>query len=609
VIIKKLEKIIKAGLYIGLLTPLVVFSKAVYPFIFSKALFFQILIEILAILSLFYCILDKNRKTKAKFTTPLFWALLFFILINFVAAIFGENFSKSFWSNFERMDGLFFWLHLFVYFLILRSFFKRRDWQKFWWGFLLVALLISVLSLVFPSDTGKRLAGVIGNPIFFGTYIIFAIFIAAWIFFELRSLKIRIPLALFEVFLFTLLIFSGSRGPLLGLLAGILFIGGPSLFLKKVKKGTKISLISIILLFFVILGAGYSLKDSNFMRKSGLKRYFRLQTEENQGRLLAWKISIDAWREKPLLGWGRENYEKAFNQNLDLEILNHAGLWFDRPHNKYLEVAINAGLLGILAYLGILGVIFYYLLKLYRKRQYLAIFFSGLLSAYLVQNFFVFDSPAIYYSLFTVMGFLEYNYRTLFVKEKELIDNRNNQSEKFLSFLLIFIVIICFFYGNIKAIKANAFFSKSLSFQKEKSISAQTIMGYYSKTFETFPAGAPSLRLTMVEKLANAAMKKDIRFQQEEVLEFLANELKKNLVLDPYDVKSYLGLAKVYQLLGVIINDEKYLDRTKDLIFQALKIYPNRPEFYRELGKTEEILGNQDKAEQYYKKAYPLEIK
>jgi tetratricopeptide (TPR) repeat protein len=111
----------------------------------------------------------------------------------------------------------------------------------------------------------------------------------------------------------------------------------------------------------------------------------------------------------------------------------------------------------------------------------------------------------------------------------------------------------------------------------------------------------------MTEKIANLAIEGDARFQNKEVLAVLELELKKNLIDYPLSVKSYFGLAKIYQLLGATTGDAKYLNLAKKVILNGLNKFPKRVDFYRELAETESLLGNEKKAKKYCEKAYPLE--
>ena len=107
--------IIKGGLFIVPFIPLYVSKVLFFPYITGKAFVFRIIVEIVfaawALLAIFY----KEYRPKK---TPLLIALSIFIAVVTLANIFGVNPSFSFCSNYERMEGLVAYLHLFEYFLV-----------------------------------------------------------------------------------------------------------------------------------------------------------------------------------------------------------------------------------------------------------------------------------------------------------------------------------------------------------------------------------------------------------------------------------------------------------------------------------------------------------
>ena len=98
-----------------------------FPFITGKNFFFRIVVEILFALWAIAAIFDKKYRPR---TSPIFWAVLAIVGVLTLSTIFGENPYRSFWSNYERMEGLVTHLHLLAYFIILICMFKNEtDWR------------------------------------------------------------------------------------------------------------------------------------------------------------------------------------------------------------------------------------------------------------------------------------------------------------------------------------------------------------------------------------------------------------------------------------------------------------------------------------------------
>src|SRR3989344_6912905 len=104
-----------------------------FPFITGKNFFFRIVVEILFALWVTAAIFDKKYRPR---TSPIFWAVLATMGVLTLSTIFGENPYRSFWSNYERMEGLVGFLHLFAYFLLLISVLKAdKEWRRFFFVF------------------------------------------------------------------------------------------------------------------------------------------------------------------------------------------------------------------------------------------------------------------------------------------------------------------------------------------------------------------------------------------------------------------------------------------------------------------------------------------
>jgi len=92
---QNLEKIIKIGIYLAFILPLVFTSRTMQPWHFGKTVLFQILVEILLVLALMYFSFNKERKIVR--LNLLDWLVLLFLGLQFVSAVFGVNFNRSFW--------------------------------------------------------------------------------------------------------------------------------------------------------------------------------------------------------------------------------------------------------------------------------------------------------------------------------------------------------------------------------------------------------------------------------------------------------------------------------------------------------------------------------
>ena len=186
---KAISWILKGGL---LLTPFLVFvvTRSLYfPFITGKNFTFRILTEILAVIWVYAALRYPRFRPRS---SPVAWAVIGFIAVMGIATIFSLSPYRSFWSNFERMEGYIGLLHLFLYFLLLSSVFtSERDWRIFFHTSLAASVIISFYAIGQLAGTfaihqgGTRVDATFGNATYLAAYLLFHIFFALW--FLLRS--------------------------------------------------------------------------------------------------------------------------------------------------------------------------------------------------------------------------------------------------------------------------------------------------------------------------------------------------------------------------------------------------------------------------------------
>lgn len=98
-----------------------------------------------------------------------------------------------------------------------------------------------------------------------------------------------------------------------------------------------------------------------------------LDSETLQSRLLFWKNSVQMWYDHLLFGVGTGNWQIQFPKyglnNFKEYVIVNGESTLQRPHNDFIWILCETGILGLLAYLSIFGVIFYYLYVLIRKTK------------------------------------------------------------------------------------------------------------------------------------------------------------------------------------------------------------------------------------------------
>lgn len=463
------------GLFAVLFVPLYVGSMMFFPYITGKAFAFRIIVEIVAVLWFVLAIRDHSFFPKRS------WIMIaagVFVAIIGLADIFGVSPLKSFWSNYERMEGWVLLVHLFMYLVVLAGVFGHRihtEGRKLWFWFAHTSLFASVIvgiigfssvfektglwlaqkdmngnvfhDLVINATTTSasfraliegvtRIESTLGNSTYVGVYALIHIFIVIFLLVKLvEASKIRkikffpeivAGYILLFVFEFLLMFNTGTRGSLVGFGLALLFVTVTLAIFEKKSKALRIGSIVILALMVATFAAGNIFKNATFVTNSPLlSRFTQLATfdfksvAETQGaaRIGLWKMALQGAAERPVLGWGQENFNYVFNKHYQPSMYGQEQ-WFDRTHNVILDWLIAGGVLGLLGYLSLFAAILYYIWKPVARTEphhdhsptnfTLAekAILTGLLIAYFVHNVFVFDNMVSYILFFSILAYV-----------------------------------------------------------------------------------------------------------------------------------------------------------------------------------------------------------
>ncbi len=443
-------KLSKFFLYLVPFTVAIVSTSTIFPFIVGKYAFFRGAVGIAFIFFLLGLLFqDKSsvivRKLLLALKSPLFIAVSVFTVIFVLACLFGINPQLSFWSNFERGEGGLQIIFLFLFFFLLSALFTTKEqWRKFLWCSVVAALLMILYGVAaglgIPKfigsafgSSGFRFAGSIGNPAYVATYLLFSLF---FVFFLWISGPKRNKILLwFFTFIFVLFfILAATRGAFVGLMAGA-FVGIIYIFFKS-RKFRKPAILAFLFLA-VVFSSGFYFRNHPAMEKVPGSRIFQIGITEKtfQHRAIMWGIAVQGWKERPLLGWGPENYSQIFYRyyNPAYHIPGEPyGAWFDRAHSVYFDYLSQTGILGLLAYLSMFGAVFWLILKkssitrdkkigIAKEDNILKALFLASVVAYMVQGLALFEVLVIYLQLFTFLALTNYHFKrniTLSAKPK-----------------------------------------------------------------------------------------------------------------------------------------------------------------------------------------------
>lgn len=459
---------IKGLVFLIPFVPLLVTPSMVYPYISGKSFAFRILIEFAA--ALWLGLIAINREYRPR-NSALTLSILIFTFIVGLANLTGVSPYNSFWSGYERMEGYITILHLVLYFVIVKSVLRsRRDWTIFFNLFIAVSGLVSVYALIMPLEApnssqfamiyGTRIYGTIGNPPFLASYLLVSCFFGVLLVLNTERLYLKLGYLLLIVINAIAIYFSASRGAILAGFIGIT-IFGLYYILKKTtvsrEKLIKRVALSVLCVFIVLSGIVLTLRNAEFVKHDQtLSRFANMFSDESVlSRFGAWKFAWNGFKERPILGWGQENFIGVYTVN-PIPFVEEF-VWLDHAHNIIIDWLINAGVLGLFSYLSILGIAFYMLWTAYREKtvsQKEAVTIATALIVYFIQNLFTFDTVSTYLLFFTLLAYIDNSALKKAPALKETVEaGKINTKASFVILPALLIFSFTFYYLNYKPAK------------------------------------------------------------------------------------------------------------------------------------------------------------
>ncbi|MBU1629464.1 O-antigen ligase family protein, partial [Patescibacteria group bacterium] len=402
--IRWLKAISYIGIYGGLLMPLFFWPVVIFPFVFSKLIFFQFLIGLTFPAYLILAWIEPRYRPKP---TILYVSIIAYFIALGASVVFSVDPSRSWWGNQERMNGLFTLLHFLAWLSMATGLLKNWvNWRRLLNYQICLSVFMAMVALLqkpFPNllsfPAGARVGGLLDNPIYMASYQIFNLFFIALLLLKKPSKGMKIFYGLVAVLDIGAFLAAQSRGALLGLAVGVFVFAVVYGFLTPSKKARRLVLAGILA---CVVGYGllFAFRTTDFVQHSGLARFTDF-TATTRTRLIAWEIAWKGFLEKPITGWGFDSFHILFNQKYNPESLRfgYYETWFDRSHNTIMDVLSMTGLFGLVTFAAIFIALFVSVFRA-RKKGWLDVPITSVLVAlpvaYFVQNLFVFDHPAAF---------------------------------------------------------------------------------------------------------------------------------------------------------------------------------------------------------------------
>lgn len=341
------------------------------------------LILITALLGLMISLVLYRKSTQLSFRlSPILIALLSYVLILVISAVHGLDFGNSFWSLATRMTGLWYLAHLALFIFFIVDFIKtEKNLKRTILCITISTALYSICSLFGYEGLKWMFLGIqndaftFGNSTFAGMYIFGAFMLSLYYLYQSEKKKwwmYLIPITLvINPYILSRNVWFGdmssgfvgeARASTYAIILSLLFmlISWAVSKIRNIKyRNRTIYSLFIFGTITLIFSAFSLLSPSGTLREIYMK-------QAAGARPLVWEMSGGIISERPILGFGPDNFERVYEFHYDNRILEErygSEAWFDRAHNIFLDSLVDTGVLGLVSYILIYLTIIFCLIR------------------------------------------------------------------------------------------------------------------------------------------------------------------------------------------------------------------------------------------------------
>ncbi len=572
------------------LTPLIVVAALPFPYVFGKMVFLYTLVEIAFVvlvgLGLYDLFGGKSGISWRRLLHPLAVMMGLFLLSTAVSTLFAVNPFRAFWSTIERAEGLFGMIHYVALFAAFVLLFRKREWKIFFIISIVVGAITSLFALAqsFGIETfsflgfDSRPGSFLGNPTFLATYLVLLLGMVGMLvrkrFVDVSiALPVRICAGVAGILFLITIFVTQTRGALVGLVAGVLvglIVWGLLSRNTRVRKGVVVALI------VAIVGGGifFATRTADIWQSiPGLSRISDISLEDAtvQTRLISLGSSLSAFVERPVFGWGPENFNIAYNKYYNPDYAQYEDRWFDRAHNKIADVGVMQGVFGLLVYLGMFVVLGYTLLRRKGKTFFdpsTRSVFVGVFVAYFVQNLFVFDQITSYLFFFALLGFVVYG--RYMDGEEVVMPNRRAMNVAVFGWIVVALLVGLSWYVFIATpVTQGVSYTRALETRVGEKIldASDSFLAPYNYTQST-------IRGMFVKTLYDGQVFRNGQFLS--LINVSLGALEEVVYREPYDPRFHIQVSEAYTEKSKIDGGYYYYDVALEYVSEGLSLSPQR---------------------------------
>ena len=404
----------------------VLFPPTIFPYLVGKGLLFRCIVEVVFVAWTVLAVLNPAYRPPRSLLLGLLAVALGVAL---VSALLGVSVVRSLFSTYERMGGVLDQAHWFAFAVVLVSVVGVAQWRLLLQANLVVGAVIALWAVGQHYDVAAllwqwsregygKITATFGNPIHLGAYLLVNSLVATGFFMEsltkaaststdgngersgmsgAADLRTVLPwcstlfwgfCAVLSAWVVTL---TAVRSAFLGLIAGLAAVAFLFAYLERGRVrlaiGAAAGMLAAGVVVFVLMVAVFERPaDSQWTRSANplVERTLAFSKRTVETRLAAWDAAAKGFLERPVFGWGPENYVVVLGRHgsgLGAEMRIH-----DNAHGRLAEELATKGALGVVSHLaiwaGLLIVGLRAARRLGRRERIVLVFAGGALVGY-----------------------------------------------------------------------------------------------------------------------------------------------------------------------------------------------------------------------------------
>mgnify|MGYP003393715902 CR=1 FL=1 len=313
------------------------------------------------------------------------------------------------------------------------------------------------------------------------------------------------------------------------------------------------------------------------------KKYIEASTA---ARILVWQGAFSAIQERPLLGWGPDNFERAFQGHFDnrlYETENIGEIWFDRAHNIIVDTLVDVGFVGALASGALVGA---FVLVVYRARKKgllqdtEAVLLVALPVAHFLQLQTAFDTVSSYTLLGVLVGYGLWLERSIGAESshRARTEPENLMHKTLAGVLVVFVLMSAKYFMFDEFVRQNALFQLFVETNAQKQVPlAQTATSRLS-SFESTRLLSTTFLTNVLRQVSKEKLNKPSLNLILSITHVYEDKFERYLAVQPEHYRAHINLAYL-QSIETVLGENK-LTKAKEVVAEAYPLSPNHPLTY-----------------------------